>query len=454
MKTYRFISFTLLALMAAVFTGCKYNAPSEESLIYNEEQVQSLIADGHLYTLQDFVREFMSEEGNYLSDTALYRTRANDNSKNPGIYLFSIDTIREDGPGIYIRGRVATDDWGGNFYKSLVIQQMVNGQQQALRLSVDAGSISGLYPRGQEILIRCNGFAIGRYANQVQLCVPSYNNNVYADRYREKIGWAPGRIPFARFKAATHLIGKPDASLLHYDTKTIPEITASYAIEPARQEDGKLVIIENVHYTGYCLASNKDPMPCTFGDPTTDKDANVFAPTTGNVGYPQSRLVMDKDGKYICVSMSEYAKQAHFYLPGAESPYLHNVFPFDSVQKDVPAAGVHYLSATTVNNITYYVRLSAEKEEEGWVMDDVFLTNEEGTTGFVFDGSTWTNSVGILHCPEYSGSVRGVLSYYMDNAGYAPAATNWAISICDLSDLNMYKADGTPWEPMEYFGAY
>ena len=452
MKTYSTISVMLLALTAAVFTACKPNAPSEESLIYNEEQIQDIIADGQLYTLDDFVREFMSEEGNYLSDTALYRTRSNDNSKNPGIYLFSIDTIRPDGPGIYIRGRVTTDDWGGNFYKALVIQQIVNGEQQALRLSVDAGSISGLYQRGQEILIRCNGFAIGRYANQVQLCVPSYNNNVYADRFREKIGWAPGRIPFARFKAATYLIGKPDVSKLHYDTKTIAEITASYAVEPARWEDGKLVRIENVHYTGQCLSSNKTPMNCTFGNPTTDKECNVFAPTTGNVGYPQSRLVEDNNGKYLCVSMSEYAKQAHFYLPGAESPYFHTVYPFDSVQTDVPAEG-YYLSATVANK-TYYIRMDSAKVEEGWTMDDVFLIDEEGKAGYVYDGSAWSDKVGILHCPEYSGSVTGILSYYMDNAGYAPAATNWAISICDLSDLDMKKADGTVWQPIEYYAGW
>ena len=207
MKTAFPTTARMLMLSAAVFliSGC-HKPVAEDELFATEAQVAELTKDGHLYTLNELVDRFMTEQGNYLSDTTQYRTRANNDGVNPGIWLFSIDTLPSQGEGIYIRGRVITDDYGGNFYKALVIQQVVDGEQQALRLSVDAGSISGIYPLGQELLIRCNGFAIGRYANQVQLCVPSHNNNTYADNAEQKVGWAPGRIPFARFKAVEQVL--------------------------------------------------------------------------------------------------------------------------------------------------------------------------------------------------------------------------------------------------------
>ena len=78
----------------------------------------------------------MTENGNFLSDSTQYRSRA----KYGSLYLFSIDTLPKDGPGIYLRGRVATDDYGGNFYKALVIQQVTDWEtgeaidQQCLRI--------------------------------------------------------------------------------------------------------------------------------------------------------------------------------------------------------------------------------------------------------------------------------------------------------------------------------
>ena len=446
MKHFNYIAFCSLALVL-MFAACRPDEPAQSKLFSTEEQVAEITADGQLYSLQDFVGTFMSEEGNYLPDASLYRTRSHNEAINPGVYLFSIDTLPADGPGIYIRGRVSTDDWGGNFYKSLVLQQIVDGEQQALRISVDMGSASGMYPRGQELLIRCNGLAIGRYANQVQLCVPTYNNNIYAQHADEKMGWAPGRIPAATFKQAAHRIGAPDASKLVYDVMTIEQINASFNAIDARKDDGKLVYIEDIHYTGQCLSSNKTPMNCTCGSPADDSNANVFAPTTNNVGYPQSRLVADADGNFIGISMSEYAKQARFYLPGAGNSFYAGIFVYDSVQSKTPETP--YLSVT-VSSKTYYIRTTAAKAEQGWVADDVFFIDTRNTRGYVFDGTAWTDKVGILHCPDYAGSVRGVLSYYMDNAKYAPAATNWSVSICDLSDLDLRTADGTKWEPLEY----
>lgn len=304
-----------VALAAAMMSAC--NQPiSEQQAFLTEDAVAKLVADdgGTLYTLNDFVDRFMTEKGNYWSDTSLYRTRANNGD---GTWLFSVDTLPSVGSGIYIRGRVTTDDYGGNFYKTLCIQQIVNGEQQALRISVDASSINGMYPIGQEILIRVNGFAVGRYADQPQLCVPSYNNNYTASNAAQKVGWAPGRIPWPRFREATQRIGKPDVSLLKVDTVLISDFQSITDEATMRKWDGRLVCLKNVWYTGE-YEYNGSFTACTTGDPEKDSNANVFAPTTLNVGYPQSRVITDGTRKTL-VGCSEYAKFAYFYLPGANA---------------------------------------------------------------------------------------------------------------------------------------
>ena len=305
------ISALLFSMGCMLLAACTPDEPTK--LYISEIEADAMIEAGQCLTIEEFKATYMTEEGNYCMPD-LYRER----SKAGNYYLFSIDTIPVSDTPIYIRGRVTTDDYAGNFYKTLCIQQVfVNGNdttQQALRLSVDAGSIGGLYQLGQEILIRVDGLAIGRYANQPQLCLPSYNNNIYANKAEQKVGWAAGRIPFAIFKARTQCIGTPDVSKLHYDTLQITDYNKITSLVEARSWDAKLVCIENVHFTGQ-YDNNGTPTNCTTGDPETDGNANVFAPTTENMNYPQSRVIKDAQDKWTLVSTSEYAKYAHFYLP-------------------------------------------------------------------------------------------------------------------------------------------
>lgn len=322
MKRFQSIipAFAITSLFVAI-VGCNPAPLTEADVFTNPDAVAGILQPGDsVYHLNDFVATFMTEQGNFLSDSTPYRDRA---TSGNGIYLFSIDTIPTDTIGIYIRGRVSSDDYGGNFYKSIVIQEIVEGKQQNLRLSVDIGSANGLYQIGQELLIRCNGFSIGRYANQPQLCVPSYNNNIYASSASQKVGWAPGRIPNELFRKATTLIGTPDQSKLQYDTITIADFIGealSYTLENmqrVREMDGMLVCIKDIHFTGE-YDNNGTPTTCTEGDPETDENANVFAPTTNNLGFPQGRIIMDASNRRTLVSTSEYAKFARYYLPDAE----------------------------------------------------------------------------------------------------------------------------------------
>ena len=386
--------FILGILVLVSMVSCEPKAlTAEDVLVSSEEQLAQELAKENpsgytIYNINDLLDLFMGEEGNFMSDSSLYRTRA---VYNQFTYLFSIDTLPTNGPGIYIRGRVVTDDYGGNFYKALVIQQTKDWatgadiDQQNLRISLDMGSAGGMFQQGQEIIIRCNGLAIGRYANQPQLCIPSNNNNIYASSHTEKVGWAPGRIPSARFRKATRLIGAPDKSKLVYETLSMAELDSKYLsryddIVGARKLDGRLVKITNVHFTN-SLDSFGTEMQCHIynvelspvdGNPEEDQYAGTFGPTTGNVGYPQSRYVKDASETYkVLVSTSEYAKYAYYYLPAA----------------------------------------------------------------------------------KYVGSITGVLSYYMDNGNYDPDGGEWSISPNDMGDIlpECQKEDADPrWIPTEW----
>lgn len=357
-----------IALVALCVVACTPPDVDQTKLFLTEDQAQALIDQGEELTIEELKARYMSEEGNYCLPE-LYRER----SKAGSYYLFSIDTIPASEKPVYIRGRVTTDDYAGNFYKTLCIQQVfVNGSdttQQALRLSVDAGSIGGLYQLGQEILIRVDGLAIGRYANQPQLCLPSYNNNIYANKAEEKVGWASGRIPIAIFKSRTQCIGMPDQSKLYYETLKITDYNNILDLEDARSWDAKLVRIKNVHFTGQYY-NNGTPAKCTTGDPETDQNANVFAPTTNNLNFPQARVFYDENNNHSAVSTSEYAKYAHFYLPaenywgdvvGILGFYYDNGLKFSQYP---PAADDWAISIRSVDDLRLY------DGDEHWLYDE------------------------------------------------------------------------------------
>lgn len=394
----RKIKNTLYIVLCSVvligFNSCEPRALTPEDVFSTDSSLDAELKaenpEGYtIYTLNEFLDEFMTEEGNLFDDsTTYYRTRSTNGN---GFYLFSVDTLPTNGPGIYIRGRITTDDFGGNFYKSMVIQQIVDGQQQNLRISADLGSSGGMYQIGQEILIRCNGLAVGRYSNQPQLCIPTYNNNIYAMNAAQKVGWAPGRIPAPDFRKATRMIGVPDQSKLVYDTLTLNELFSqvpkkptidSIGMDKVRKADGRLVVIKDVYFTGGYDYTKSDT--CTTGHPDEDGNANVFAPTTNNIGYPQSRVLSNGSNKLMC-SCSEYAKFAYFYLPGANKYGIKDCKNWKG----------------TVTGIL------------GWYQD-----NATDLTSSGLDGSEW------------SVTPRGIPGY-------------------GVEDIEMFK-DGEAWIPLEY----
>ena len=196
-KNIYMCAILLAMLVIALITSCEPKPLTEDDVFISEnalaQELEAENPEGYdIYTINDFLDTFMTEEGTYHNDTTPYRERSYDATHD--LYLYSVDTLPSGGRGIYIRGRVVTDDYAGNFYKSMVIQQIISNEQQNIRISVDLGSSHGMYQIGQEILVRCNGLAVGRYANQPQLCVPSYNNNIFAMNASQKVGWPTNHI--------------------------------------------------------------------------------------------------------------------------------------------------------------------------------------------------------------------------------------------------------------------
>jgi len=377
MKTIKYIMYIVLCPFVLSLVGCEPRAlePDDVFVSSDEAALEELLKEENpngyrIYTLNEFKDAFMTEQGDFGNDTTPYRTRTTNGN---GIYLFSIDTIKTDTIGIYIRGRITTDDYAGNFYKSMVIQQAVSWslpgtgdlQQQNLRISVDLGSSAGMFQIGQEILIRCNGLAVGRYANQTQLCVPSYNNNIYAQRSEEKVGWAPGRIPSSVFRNAVKMLGMPDTTKLIYDEDDLTSLCTKRGIDftkvkatlddmqIVRKLDGRLVRVKDVHFSGQYYTQDGAMTDCVYAHPDSSEYANVFAPTTKNVGYPQSRIIQNFSKKQaICCSNSEYCKFANYFLPGAQPDSVNMVAECEHFEGTVTGIlGWYFDNAAYWNNL-------------------------------------------------------------------------------------------------------
>lgn len=214
--------------------------------------------------------------------------------------LFSINYIESD-TTLYVRGRVITSDESGNIYKYMIIQDTETGE--GLKVSVDAGSLSGAFPMGQEIVINCKGLVLGRYASMAQLGVETYN---YSKGRIE-----PGRIPIGDFMSRVKFVGKPDTSKIICPVITIEELNS-------RVNDAsiyaQLVRINGVHFTGKGDA----------GEKLSEAD-KIFAPSTYsptlqyNIGYPQSREIADIYGNVAYLSTSEYARFADVAIPAEDA---------------------------------------------------------------------------------------------------------------------------------------
>jgi hypothetical protein len=224
-------------------------------------------------------------------------------TKNAG--LFTARLIPEDTTDMVINGVVTSSDVEGNIYKYIVIQEL-GKDAQAIKISIDAGSLSGILPVGQKVSVKLNGLYLGKYAQSFQIGTRYVNmDKIKIDtlHHRNIYRIEPGRIPLPIALQAIHAYGMPNASLAKADTLTIAQIKAG-----GQKLFNKLVCIKNAFFTG---------RGADYGAPANIKDEEmIFAPSTNGVGYPQSREIQDGTGS-IFVATSEFCKFASYKLPAS-----------------------------------------------------------------------------------------------------------------------------------------
>ncbi len=214
--------------------------------------------------------------------------------------FFAVDSIIHD-EDVVIEGIITSEDIAGNIYKAIVVQEE-GDNPQAIRISIDAGSLSGVYPVGQRVSVKLNGLWIGNFGQSAQIgsyFVSSTKSRKDNDsKYRSE----PGRI--AKVIADQHIVpyGMPDPKAVVPKEMTIAEIKAA-----GPELHNMLVIIKNATFTG---------KRADFGKPVdiVDEKDKIFAPSTNGVGFPQAREIIDGTGS-IFIASSEYARFANKKLP-------------------------------------------------------------------------------------------------------------------------------------------
>lgn len=62
MKANKYILYFVLSTFGLFLASCEPSEPAKEVLFISEAQAEELIADGELYTLNDFMHTFMDTE--------------------------------------------------------------------------------------------------------------------------------------------------------------------------------------------------------------------------------------------------------------------------------------------------------------------------------------------------------------------------------------------------------
>ena len=321
-----------LALVAVLFgaTAChQYDAVSVDDLYVAEADAWQ-----KTHTIAQFLDAYMTDLGTVDATTGKlkYPPRARSyQSANPtktNLGLFSVDDIPNSQP-VVIVGRIVSSDVAGNIYKTMYIQD-IEHPEQGLKLSVDAGSLSGMYSIGQKIAINCAGLAVGKYAKMPQIGVPYFNNakEGHDNKASKKKGWEIGRIPLPVFNAHVQLIGVPEPAKIVANKMTIEEVKAvSDGYRDISTLASRFVELE----TGNTLYFSQQGVD--YGKPVDlEETARIFAPSTDGVGFPQSRVVKNASGSWMSVGTSEYAKFADAELPPVE--YKGKLYGFISYYHD------------------------------------------------------------------------------------------------------------------------
>ena len=147
--------------------------------------------------------------------------------KNKHLVLdsYKLDSICSYDETFIVDGIVVSTDEGGNFYKTMVIQD----ETGAIELQLDINGLFNLYPIGQRVIIDCRGLIVGDYNRYYQI----------GWEYRK---YSIGRINALHFDRYIHKDGLPSLS-------NLPEPLLGTQIDFNSLNDvGKLVKLENCQF--------------------------------------------------------------------------------------------------------------------------------------------------------------------------------------------------------------
>lgn len=183
--------------------------------------------------------------------------------------------LTADGDSIIVKGRVCSSDASGNIFKYLFIQ----GESEALALSLDFYDIYESYKYGQEVYVNLTGLTIGGYSGL--MCVG----------YGVDANGRVARAPEATFKPHAEANGLPKAALVDTFVTTIAAVNEAKATNEGLQTwQSRLVRFNNVRFEN-------------AGEP--------FAVGTSS----NSRYIVDGEGNRMNVYNSTYADFKDELLP-------------------------------------------------------------------------------------------------------------------------------------------
>lgn len=169
--------------------------------------------------------------------------------KNKHLILdsYKLDSICSYDEIFIVEAVVVSTDEGGNFYKSMVVQD----ETGAIEIQLDMNGLFNLYPVGQKVIIDCRGLIVGDY-----------------NRYYQ-VGWeyrktSVGRINALHFNRYIHRVGLPSKD-------NLPTPLLGTEIDMNSLEDvGKLVKLENCQF-----APESWGKPFSYNEFVTEHTLNV-----------------------------------------------------------------------------------------------------------------------------------------------------------------------------------
>lgn len=167
--------------------------------------------------------------------------------KHVRVGVYQLDSICDYRDKFLVDGVVVSSDEGGNYYKSLVIQDETGG----IEIQLNSSGLYNEFPVGQRVILDCRGLIVGDYHNKFQ------------------IGWeyetySVGRIDALYIDKYLHKDGLPSVNNLP-EALTVSEIDfTSY------RDVNKLVKLENCQF-----AEDAWGKPFSYNDYTTEHELIV-----------------------------------------------------------------------------------------------------------------------------------------------------------------------------------